>query len=121
MELPELILSSPERQAKVSKLLEGLWVRQDRLEQVQEAFRQELELGLQFGLERSSVQMETTYVTELLDGSETGRFLALDLGSTNFRFISGWSDDDVLSQGAPGGPAGWKDLQGAGPTLHCVS
>ena len=32
--------------------------------------------------------METTYVTQLLRGTESGRYLALDLGSTNFRSVS---------------------------------
>ena len=33
--------------------------------------------------------METTYVTQLLRGTESGRYLALDLGSTNFRSVKG--------------------------------
>ena len=37
--------------------------------------------------------METTYVTKLLSGTESGRFLALDLGSTNFRKVPGLSDE----------------------------
>ena len=31
--------------------------------------------------------MENTFIPELLDGSESGQFLALDLGGTNFRII----------------------------------
>ena len=31
--------------------------------------------------------MENTFIPELLDGSESGQFLALDLGGTNFRVI----------------------------------
>lgn len=34
---------------------------------------------------KSSLLMVNTYITELVDGTETGDFLALDLGSTNFR------------------------------------
>ena len=45
--------------------------------------------GLTGGCLQSSVQMETTYVTQLLRGTESGRYLALDLGSTNFRSVSG--------------------------------
>lgn len=35
----------------------------------------------------SSLQMENTYIPELPNGSEEGKFLALDLGGTNFRVI----------------------------------
>ncbi|XP_068972430.1 hexokinase type 2-like isoform X2 [Bombus flavifrons] len=35
----------------------------------------------------SSLQMENTYVPELLDGTEEGLYLALDLGGTNFRVL----------------------------------
>jgi len=31
--------------------------------------------------------MENTYITSLLDGSECGQYLALDLGGTNFRVL----------------------------------
>ena len=41
--------------------------------------------------------METTYVTKLLSGTESGRFLALDLGSTNFRKVPGLSDEFLFS------------------------
>ena len=34
---------------------------------------------------KSSLLMMNTYITELIDGTETGDFLSLDLGSTNFR------------------------------------
>lgn len=35
----------------------------------------------------SSLQMENTYIPELPNGSEEGKFLGLDLGGTNFRVI----------------------------------
>jgi len=71
----------------VLEAVSGLIVHADRVDRVKEVFREEVELGLKFGLEKSSVQMETTYVTQLLNGSENGKFLALDLGSTNFRVL----------------------------------
>ncbi|KAK9506206.1 hypothetical protein O3M35_008181 [Rhynocoris fuscipes] len=37
--------------------------------------------------EKSSLFMENTYVPELLNGTESGRYLALDLGGTNFRLL----------------------------------
>ena len=33
------------------------------------------------------MQMENTFIPELLDGTENGEYLALDLGGTNFRVI----------------------------------
>ena len=39
------------------------------------------------GLDGSSLQMENTFVPELADGTEEGKFLALDLGGTNFRVM----------------------------------
>ena len=54
-------------------------------------------LGLTGGCLQSSVQMETTYVTQLLRGTESGRYLALDLGSTNFRSVSGKEPGSGLS------------------------
>ncbi len=46
-----------------------------------------MEQGLKDGLKSSSLLMENTYVPELIDGSEDGNFLALDLGGTNFRVM----------------------------------
>lgn len=31
--------------------------------------------------------MENTYIPELPDGTESGKYLALDLGGTNFRVL----------------------------------
>ena len=33
-------------------------------------------------------KMENTYISQLLDGTEEGFYLALDLGGTNFRQVS---------------------------------
>lgn len=47
--------------------------------------------------------MENTYIPELPNGTETGRFLALDLGGTNFRiilldFIEGKSTSEIVKR-----------------------
>ena len=39
------------------------------------------------GHEKSSVKCYPTFVSQLPTGEETGRFLALDLGGTNFRVL----------------------------------
>ena len=54
---------------------------------MKETFIAELNTGMEHGLAKSSLQMENTYVPELIDGSENGFFLALDLGGTNFRVL----------------------------------
>ncbi|OAF71756.1 CCR4-NOT transcription complex subunit 11 [Intoshia linei] len=46
----------------------------------------EIESGL-VNNERSSLKMLNSFVTDLPNGSETGSFLALDLGGTNFRVM----------------------------------
>lgn len=46
-----------------------------------------MELSLNERFDESSLQMENTYIPELPDGTESGKFLALDLGGTNFRVI----------------------------------
>lgn len=81
------MLENIEKAEKVVDILSDLIVDTDRAERVKEVFREEVALGLKFGLQKSSVQMETTYVTQLLRGNEAGKFLALDLGSTNFRVL----------------------------------
>lgn len=47
----------------------------------------ESEMNLALAEKESSLQMENTYIPELPNGSEEGKFLALDLGGTNFRVI----------------------------------
>lgn len=44
-------------------------------------------MNLALAAEKSSLQMENTYIPELPNGTEEGKFLGLDLGGTNFRVI----------------------------------
>ena len=83
----EMKLSDAQRQSKVQKILGPLEITKDLASKVVAVFESELEAGMKEGLEGSSLQMENTYVPELLNGTENGRFLALDLGGTNFRVI----------------------------------
>lgn len=46
-----------------------------------------MNLALNEQFDEASVLMENTYIPELPDGTEQGKFLALDLGGTNFRVI----------------------------------
>ncbi|KAL6435074.1 hypothetical protein ACFW04_005281 [Cataglyphis niger] len=52
---------------------------------IQDVFISEMNKGIH--QQPSSLQMENTYIPELLDGTEEGLYLALDLGGTNFRVL----------------------------------
>ncbi|KAI5617445.1 putative hexokinase HKDC1 [Silurus asotus] len=59
-----------------------------QLQQVKDEMRVELERGLRKDSHGSaSVKMLPSYVYRTPDGTETGKFLALDLGGTNFRVL----------------------------------
>ncbi|KAK2540681.1 Hk3 [Columba livia] len=73
---------------EVDQVLAPLRLSRDDLKRVQGLMRQEMDLGL--GRETNptaSVRMLPTYVRNTPDGGEQGKFLALDLGGTNFRVL----------------------------------
>lgn len=60
----------------------------DALEKVKALLLQEFQNGLGRDTnEKADVKMFPTYVRDVPDGSEHGKFLALDLGGTNFRVL----------------------------------
>uniref|UniRef100_A0A8C3LGT8 hexokinase n=1 Tax=Chrysolophus pictus TaxID=9089 RepID=A0A8C3LGT8_CHRPC len=72
----------------MERLLAPLRLSRTDLQRVQALMRQEMERGLD--RERnaeSSLRMLPTYVCHTPDGTERGKFLALDLGGTNFRVL----------------------------------
>lgn len=80
---PSLSLSSSFD--KVNDVVAPLLLSDSLMHRIQGTFNSEIEAALN---ERpSSLQCENTYIPELPDGSETGDFLALDLGGTNFRIL----------------------------------
>ena len=85
METPLLKISSASKADKITEILKPLVLSEDVVSKIIGVFEQELELGMAHGLEKSSLQMENTFVPEMTNGTESGRFLALDLGGTNFR------------------------------------
>ena len=87
MDSLNLNLSNKETKEKVLDILSGLSINQENAAKLRRIFERELENGLQGGLDVSSLQMENTYVSELTNGKENGKFLALDLGGTNFRVM----------------------------------
>ena len=55
---------------------------------LEKKLRDAMNLGLQEKThDKSSVKCFPTYVSELPTGKEEGKFLALDLGGTNFRVV----------------------------------
>ena len=87
MDLPDLCLKDQALKAQVVTILSPLVIDKEKCGQLVDVFEHELDKGLECGLAGSSLQMENTFIPELLDGTETGKFLALDLGGTNFRVI----------------------------------
>lgn len=59
----------------------------ETLHQIIEYFIAELARGLQDGTDEMGIPMNVAWVMEYPDGSETGDYLALDLGGTNLRVV----------------------------------
>lgn len=78
-------LSSPLFHHQVKELLKKIILNNDQIRRVGDAFKHEITAALDEKM--SSLQMENTYIPELPNGTEEGKFLALDLGGTNFRVI----------------------------------
>jgi len=87
MDICELEISDSNLKEKITNHLKPLVIDEEKLKKLRSVFESELELGMEKGLDGSSIQMENTYIPELLDGTEEGVYLSLDLGGTNFRVI----------------------------------
>jgi hexokinase len=69
-------------------VLKGFIHKKSVLKNLQNKFIEEMDLGLVLNPSRkSSMIMANTYVTKLPDRSESGDFISLDLGTTNFRVV----------------------------------
>uniref|UniRef100_A0A1I8QEZ0 Phosphotransferase n=1 Tax=Stomoxys calcitrans TaxID=35570 RepID=A0A1I8QEZ0_STOCA len=84
-EVEHLQLCDAERVKRIEVMLEGLQLDNDTLERIRQVFRSEMDLALK--MQPSSLQMENTYIPELPDGTESGTYLAMDLGGTNLRML----------------------------------
>lgn len=84
-EASPLVLSDKVKQQKISQKLAGMYTVAAKARTIQDVFISEMNKGIH--QQPSSLQMENTYVPELLDGTEEGLYLALDLGGTNFRVL----------------------------------
>lgn len=92
-ELQRASLFNPELRivhAKVTECMNTFLLNNETLERFAAVFRNEMVQGLsadETERKRSSLQMEPTYVHKVCDGTETGEYLGLDLGGTNFRVL----------------------------------
>ncbi|XP_002913773.2 hexokinase HKDC1 [Ailuropoda melanoleuca] len=73
---------------QIDKVLALFQLTREQLEDVQGKMRAEFEYGLKKDTHlTATVKMLPTYVCGMPDGTEKGKFLALDLGGTNFRVL----------------------------------
>ena len=77
-----------ENRRMIEDLCRDLIVNNDHIHVVEQRLRAAINEGLsKEGHDQASVKCFPTYVQYLPSGNETGRFLALDLGGTNFRVL----------------------------------
>ena len=79
----------PEVSEKVRQLIDPqLVLDNEKLTQMMIKFEKEVKKGLKKSTHSSSeIKCFVTYVQDLPNGTEQGKFLALDLGGTNFRVL----------------------------------
>lgn len=85
IQVSPLILSDDIRRQKIENYTAKMRFSAATARKIQDVFISEMNKGIH--LQPSSLQMENTYIPELLDGTEEGLYLALDLGGTNFRVL----------------------------------
>lgn len=91
MRSPNVQLSiDGQKRKQVMDVVDRLMLTDEQVRRVMETLEREMQMGLNRDVtqrKKTSLQMENTYVPELLNGKEHGDFLALDLGGTNFRVL----------------------------------
>ncbi|XP_014598052.1 PREDICTED: hexokinase-2-like [Polistes canadensis] len=85
IQVSPLVISNDIRKQKIENRLAPMRFSSTTVKKIQDTFVSEMNKGIH--QEPSSLQMENTYVPELVNGTEAGLFLALDLGGTNFRIL----------------------------------
>jgi len=76
------------RRRLIEDFIRDLMLNNDHIHVLEQKMRDAIKLGLtKEGHSTSSVKCFPTYVRELPNGKENGKFLSLDLGGTNFRVI----------------------------------
>ncbi|GAB1861739.1 Phosphotransferase [Camponotus japonicus] len=85
IQVSPLTLSDDVRRQKIENYTAKMRLSAATARKIQDVFISEMNKGIH--QKSSSLQMENTYIPELLDGTEEGLYLALDLGGTNFRVL----------------------------------
>ena len=85
IQVSPLVLSDEVRRQKVEQKVATIKFSAATVRKIEDVFVSEMNKGIH--QQPSSLQMENTYVPELLDGTEEGLYLGLDLGGTNFRVL----------------------------------
>ncbi|KYN11139.1 PREDICTED: hexokinase-2-like isoform X1 [Trachymyrmex cornetzi] len=85
IQVSPLILSDDVKRQKIENRVAKMRFSAATARKIQDVFISEMNKGIH--QQPSSLQMENTYIPELLDGTEEGLYLALDLGGTNFRVV----------------------------------
>merc|ERR1719209_616348 len=74
------------RRRLIEDFIRDLMLNNDHIHVLEQKMRDAIKMGLKKdGHENSSVKCFPTFVRELPNGKENGKFLSLDLGGTNFR------------------------------------
>ncbi|XP_017881775.1 hexokinase-1-like isoform X2 [Ceratina calcarata] len=85
IQVSPLVLVDEVRRQKIEQKLAKLQFSPAIVRKIEDVFVKEMNRGIH--QQPSSLRMENTYIPELLDGTEEGLYLALDLGGTNFRVL----------------------------------
>ncbi|CAG2167175.1 unnamed protein product [Oppiella nova] len=93
--LPNSVFHNPildiidENKARIIKhLTQDFILTKETLSRLKSVFIKEMDLGLaEAPARKSCLLMQNTFVPEFPDGSESGHYLSLDLGTTNFRVL----------------------------------
>ncbi|XP_071134252.1 hexokinase type 2-like [Mytilus edulis] len=83
-------IKSADKRKKVCEALESLRFTENDVKQMMKVFEEQIDYANSLNEEdrkKSDLFWECTYVSDLVKGNENGRYLGLDLGSTNFRVV----------------------------------
>lgn len=83
-------IKSEEKRKKVCEALESLLFTDSDVNQMMQVFEEQIDYANSMNEDdrkKSDLFWECTYVSGLVKGNENGRYLGLDLGSTNFRVV----------------------------------
>ncbi|KAF9931669.1 glucokinase [Linnemannia zychae] len=81
----DIVYESERQQLAVAKLVQDFTITATQLKEIKDCFKTEMVKGL--AKQGKTLAMVQTYILGRLTGSETGRYLTLDIGGTNLRVV----------------------------------